>query len=102
MVQFIRTWVTVIVVLIILNLTYAVFSPIVHNILNDLVLQFLYSSQTASIAAGHDSDFYFASLNTARSMIVGFFDLFAYIMSAVVLVWGILQSLRREESDYYV
>lgn len=38
MVKFVSTWVTVVVVLFILNLTYAIFSPIIHTTLNDLVL----------------------------------------------------------------
>jgi hypothetical protein len=102
-VKFVSTWVTVVVVLFVLNLTYAIFSPIIHTTLNDLVLIHLYNAQQISLINNFhgDQSAYYASLNTARAMVVGFFDLFPYILSAVVLIWAVLQSLRREDDSYY-
>jgi hypothetical protein len=102
--KFIHVWITAIVTIIVLNLTWAVFSPVMNNIMNSMVLQTLYNSSITSMAthgAGYNAAYY-NSLNTARIMIVSFFNLFAYILSGVVLIWAILSSLRREESDYYV
>jgi hypothetical protein len=102
MVQLIRTWVTAIVVLIVLNLTYAIFSPIVHTTLNNLVLIELYNAQQYSLATNPtDVAYFYNSLNTARGMVTGFFDLFPFIMSGVVLFWAMLQTLRREDDSYY-
>jgi hypothetical protein len=99
--QFTKTWIAVVVVMFVLDLTYAVFSPVVHGILNDMVLIHLYNAQQMSLANNPtDVAYYYNSLNTARAMTVMMFDIFPWILTAVVLFWGIVQSLRREEDEY--
>ena len=85
MVEFIRTWVTIIVVFFALNLSFAVFSPIINQTFSDLVDIYAWNN---------------AELLSAKIMVVGFFNLFPFIMSFTLLVWGVLNSLRREEGEH--
>jgi len=81
---FIKTWVAAIVVFFVLNLTYSIFSPIMNQTFSDLVDIYAYDN---------------AQLLSAKIMVMGFFNLFPYIMSFMILFWAVVQSLRREE-DY--
>jgi hypothetical protein len=82
---FIKTWVAAIVVFFVLNLTYAIFSPIMNQTFSDLVDIYAWNN---------------AQLLSAKIMIMGFFNLFPYIMSFMILFWAVVQSLRREEDVY--
>lgn len=82
---FIKTWVAAIVVFFVLNLTYAIFSPIMNQTFSDLVDIYAYDN---------------AQLLSAKIMVMGFFNLFPYIMSFMILFWAVVQSLRREEDVY--
>lgn len=82
---FIKTWVAAIVVFFVLNLTYAIFSPIMNQTFSDLVDMYAWNN---------------AQLLSAKIMIMGFFNLFPYIMSFMILFWAVVQSLRREEDVY--
>jgi len=82
---FIKTWVAAIVVFFVLNLTYAIFSPIMNQTFSDLVDMYAWNNP---------------QLLSAKIMIMGFFNLFPYIMSFMILFWAVVQSLRREEDVY--
>lgn len=82
---FIKTWVAAIVVFFVLNLTYAIFSPIMNQTFSDLVDQYAYNN---------------AQLLSAKILVIGFFNLFPYIMSFMVLFWAVISSLKREEDVY--
>lgn len=81
---FIRTWIAAIVIFFVLNLTYAIFSPIMNQTFSDLVDIYAYNN---------------GQLLSAKILIIGFFNLFPFIMSFMILFWAVVQSLRREE-DY--
>jgi len=82
---FIKTWVAAIVVFFVLNLTYSIFSPIMNQTFSDLVDIYAWNNP---------------QLLSAKIMIMGFFNLFPYIMSFMILFWAVVQSLRREEDVY--
>lgn len=101
--QFIKTWVTAIIVIVVLNLSFGIFSPIINHSLNEIVLQNIYNNSIVDASHPHNNGMfpeYYASLNSARVLTVNMFNIFGYIISAVILVWAILQSLRREEDTY--
>jgi hypothetical protein len=100
MVQFIRTWIVVICVFFILFLAYAIFSPIVNNTFGNMAESAIYNGQQASGANGDQSSYY-ASLYSSKVMVVGFFNLFFYVMAEILLAYGVLNSLRRENDNYY-
>jgi uncharacterized membrane protein YedE/YeeE len=81
---FIRTWIAAIVIFFTLNLTYAIFSPVMNQTFSDLVDIYAWNNP---------------QLLSAKILIIGFFNLFPFIMSFMVLFWAVIQSLRREE-DY--
>jgi len=82
---FIKTWVAAIVIFFVLNLAYAIFSPIMNQTFSDLVDIYAWNN---------------AQLLSAKILVLGFFNLFPYIMSFMVLFWAVVQSLRREEDVY--
>lgn len=82
--QFIRTWIAAIVIFFVLNLTYAIFSPIMNQTFSDLVDIYAWNN---------------AQLLSAKILVIGFFNLFPFIMSIMILFWAVVQTLRREE-DY--
>lgn len=82
---FIKTWVAAIVVFFVLNLTYAIFSPIMNQTFSDLVDIYAWNN---------------AELLSAKILVMGFFNLFPYIMSFMILFWAVIQSLKREEDIY--
>jgi len=82
---FIKTWVAAIVVFFVLNLAYAIFSPIMNQTFSDLVDLYAWNN---------------AQLLSAKILVLGFFNLFPYIMSFMVLFWAVVQSLKREEDVY--
>lgn len=82
---FIKTWVAAIVIFFVLNLCYAIFSPIMNQTFSDLVNIYAWNNP---------------QLISAKVMVLGFFNLFPYIMSFMILVWAVLQSLRREQDVY--
>lgn len=82
---FIKTWVAAIVVFFVLNLTYAIFSPIMNQTFSDLVDIYAWNN---------------AELLSAKILVMGFFNLFPFIMSFMILVWAVIQSLKREEDVY--
>ena len=82
---FIKTWVAAIVVFFTLNLTYAIFSPIMNQTFSDLVDIYAYNN---------------AQLLSAKILVIGFFNLFPFIMSFMILFWAVIQSLKREEDVY--
>jgi hypothetical protein len=43
-----------------------------------------------------------AQLLSAKILVLGFFNLFPFIMGCILLTYGVLSSLKKEESDYYV
>jgi hypothetical protein len=82
--SFIKTWVAAIVIFFVLNLTYSIFSPIMNQTFSNLVDIYAWNN---------------AQLLSAKTLVVGFFNIFPYIMSFMILVWAVIQSLKREE-DY--
>jgi len=87
------------VVFFVLCLTGAIFQPIMNQTLNDLVDHAIYDN---SIKSGNNGDvsYFYSSLMGAKVLVVGFFSLFFYILAGTLLAFGILSSLRREQSDY--
>lgn len=103
MVQIIRTWVMAITFLIVLNIAFAIFSPIVNSTLNDLAIQEIQNNSVKDALHPHNNGmntFYYQQLNSARLLVVNMFNIFGVIISFVIIVWAILQSLRREEDTY--
>ena len=82
---FIQTWVAAIVIFFTLNLTYAIFSPVMNRTFANLVDIYAYNNP---------------QLLSAKILIIGFFNLFPFIMSIMILFWAVVQSLRREEDIY--
>jgi type IV secretory pathway TrbL component len=82
---FIKVWISAIVIFFVLNLTFAIFSPIMNQVFSDLVDQYAWNN---------------AALLSAKTLTLGFFNLFPYIMSFMILVWSVVSSLRREEDTY--
>ena len=99
MVKFMQNLVTVIVVFFILSLTMAIFSPIVNKSLSGLVDDQIYKNQ---IASGNNGDvgYYYASLSSAKHLVLTFYNFSPYAISTMLLVWMTLSSLRKEQSDY--
>jgi hypothetical protein len=87
MVRFVGVWVSALVTFFVLCLEQAVFSSIINQTLSDLV----------DIYAWHN-----APLMSAKILVVGFYNLFPYILSFTILFWATISPLRREESDVYV
>lgn len=83
--QFIRTWIAAIVIFFVLNLTYAIFSPIMNQTFSNLVDIYAYNNP---------------QLLSSKILIIGFFNVFPFVMSIMILFWAIIQSLRREEDIY--
>jgi hypothetical protein len=82
---FISTWVAVIVVFFVLNLTYSIFSPILNQTFSDLVDIYAWNNP---------------QLLSAKVLILGFFNLFPFIMSFMILFFGVAQSMKREDDIY--
>lgn len=101
MVAFLRNGVTVIVVFFILSLSMSIFSPIINNTLSDLVDIAIYDNAVQEGNNGPQTSYY-ASLYSAKTLIVNMFNLSPFAISITLLVWYVLSALRREESDYYV
>jgi len=101
MVAFIRNWLTVVIVFFILSLAWAVFSPLMNGTFNDLVDQAIGTNANLQGNNG-DQVSYYHQLYSAKTLIIGFFNLFPFALSCILLSWAILSSLRKEESDYYV
>lgn len=85
MVNFIKVWVSAIVTFFVLNLTYAVFGGIFNNCLSDLVDIYAYDN---------------AQLLSAKVLVLGFVNLFPFIMSFMILFYAVVSSLRRETDEY--
>ncbi len=105
MVQFLRIGVVVVATFFILSLTMAIFSPIVENVLSDLVDRAIYDNQQKSLDLGSphgDVSMYYHSLYSAKILIVNMFRLMPYTVSVLLLAYMILAPMRREESDVYV
>lgn len=103
MVRFISVWIEIVVVFFILSLSWAIFSPILNNVFSDLVDQVIWENQ--QIPSNNDqvaADNYLHQLYVAKQLILGFFNLFPFALGCILLVYGVLSSLRREEADYYV
>ena len=101
MVQFLSNWVTVVSVAFILCLSMSIFSPLINNTFSDLVDQAIYNGQSTSGNNGN-MDSYYASLSSSKHLIVTIFNVSPYFISITLLVWAVLSSLRKEDSDYYV
>jgi len=82
---FIKVWISAIVVFFVLNLTFAIFSPIMNQVFSDLVDQYAWNNP---------------ALLSAKTLTLGFFNLFSFIMSFMILVWAVISSLRREEDVF--
>lgn len=82
---FIYTWLAVIVIFIILNLCWAIFSPIMNQTFAGLVDQYAYNN---------------AQLLSAKTLVMAFFNIFPWIFSMFLLGWAVIQTLRREEDQY--
>jgi len=80
----IKTWISAVVLFVILNLAFAIFSPVMNNVFKSLVEQYAYNN---------------AALLSASKLVLLFFNAFPYFMSMVILAFAVLSSLRREE-DY--
>jgi len=81
----IKVWISSIVIFFILNLSFAIFSPIMRVTLSSLVDQYAFQN---------------ASLLSAKNLILLFFSFFPYAMSIMILVFAVLSSLKREEDAY--
>lgn len=101
MVNFIKVGVVVVATFFILNLTMAIFSPIINVTLNGLVDQAIYENQVKSGNNGDQSQYY-GQLAGAKNMVVNMFNITPYIISILLLCYMVLSPLRKEESDYYV
>jgi cbb3-type cytochrome oxidase subunit 3 len=102
MVRFIGTWVTVIVVMFVLSLSWSIFSPLLNQTFSDLVDHAIFDNQELSAANGHHVSYYYASLYASKNMLLAFFNLFPFILSTIALIWAVLSAMRKEESDYPV
>jgi hypothetical protein len=80
----IRTWVSVIVIFVVLSLSNAIFGPVMLKIFAPLVEQYAYN-KPALLSASH--------------LVILFFNSFFYFMALFVLIWAVLSSLKRE-ADY--
>lgn len=101
MVQFIKTGIVVVATFFILTMTMAIFSPIINVCLGSLVDNAIYDGQTHSGNNG-DQSAYYASLWSAKKLVVAIFNLTPFTISILLLFYMILQPLRKESGDYYV
>lgn len=84
-------------------MAFAIFSPIVGHTLDTLVEQQIYNNSIQDAQHPHANGMFpefYASLWSAKTLTVGMFNLFGYIMTIVILFWATIQSLRREEDTY--
>jgi hypothetical protein len=79
----------------------AIFSPIINVTLSSLVDHAIYEGQSHSGNNG-DQSAYYASLWSAKKLVVAIFNLTPFTVSVLLLSYMILAPLRKEDSDYYV
>jgi hypothetical protein len=96
--KFIGVWITIAVAWLALSLAYAIFSPVMNNTLDPLVDDAIYNGQSHSGANG-DQHVFYDGLFSSKTMVTLFFNLFGFAMGWILIIWGILSALRREEDS---
>jgi hypothetical protein len=71
----IKTWISAVVLFVILNLAFAIFSPVMNQVFSSLVDQYAYNN---------------AQLLSAKHLVLLFFNAFPYFMSMVILIFAVL------------
>ena len=99
MVRFTEAWLTIVIVFWVLSIAWAIFSPVLNSTLSPLVDDAIYDGQTHSGANG-DQSAYYASLYSAKTLILLMFNWFPFCMSTLLAMYGILVPLKKEQSDY--
>lgn len=82
---FAGTWLTIIVLMFTIALAWAIFAPMIDSTFSDLVDYYAYDN---------------AALLSSKGLVIAFFDIFPYIFIFFILVWGVFQSLKREQDSW--